>query len=998
MSSNDTLDIGYCNVRGLNDLCFNALVSYLHSSRYQLFLASETWFLNRTRYLSHSFFLAESTYPQHPHINRRQDGGLILLASPEISKKIFILHISTYIIKIKILTTNQTIAFVYFPPSLSDTQLITELNALGQVDAIIGDLNVRLGILSGDNITNASSRRKVLYNYFSQNHLRYIRNANSTVISRTDHIYNNSLKISWSYDAPVFKTDHQIMSLLLETPNLRKSPSLLGTKRYNLNTLSHPIFNQEFLSIYEKEFSIYLLKICESTLSKCCHSMILPSTSETQLLIDACYEFFLDTITELLDKTLVSYDANSVKHHPDKLLLSNNDPISHEKIIRSYKRSQRSINANNPITSSDPTKTPLEECHSYYQNQFSSDEQCPQIHRQNDIEFSLRFKNDIIARKIKRYSSTKSIGPDNIHTIVYKILIQSEYFQQTLSALFQTFAATSLVPSNWSNCNLHLLKKDLTNPIADNTRPIALSNFPRRIFESITLQFWTDDNETWTHLNYGQAGFRRGYSTFSHLILSDELSRRDSPISIFLDIKGAFDNISWLKLKQILVNRHCSDTHLNLILSLICKPASLFLTVNHSEQTTITTQKGVFQGGGISAFIFTLYIDPLAESLNITSLPYRPLALLFADDVQLKVKSEFEAQKALNICSRYGREYNMRWSLKKCAIVSNTPRLLLLDDQPLPNSKEYKYLGFLHKWNGLDLKNTYNTQVNRQQNLLTALSDQFWHPKAKLTIYRTFIRPLTEYSGLLTYIWALKNHCTETLKTMKHQHHAALKWIFNRNQYFEALDYLSGLGPWNYRLECLRSSLSRSLSLLHTTNPLRAAKKLFQISSNSRFILQECYKSEYLTDFLKQFRPTLPKPSHWKTWKTKKLQSLLSTAATKSALLSYLGTYDPYTIKIFFNLPSDKFYKIMSWRLNRSFLHCICTCSSTFNRSHIDCVLKDHELYETYQESPDFYSSLQKISSHQAPHYCVLDYLLNRYKFTDFFLLLAILQANLHRN
>ncbi len=998
MSSKDTLDIGYCNVRGLNDLCFNALVSYLHSSRYQLFIASETWFLNRTRYQSHSFFLAESTYPQYPHINRRQDGGLILLSSPEISKNISILHTSTYIIKIKILTTNQTIAFVYFPPSLSDTQLTSELDALGQVGAIIGDMNVRLGILSGDNITSASSRKQVLYNYFSQNHLRYIRNTNTNIISRTDHIYNNNLKLSWTYDKPDFKSDHQIITLLLETPYLPKSPSLLGTKRYNLNTLSNPIFKGEFLTIFENEFAIYLLKVCEDTLNKCCFSMILPDTSETQQLIDTCYDFFLDTITELLDKTLVTYDANAVKNYPDKLLLSNNEPISHDKIIRSFKRSQRSINANYPIISSDPTKTPLAECHAYYQNQFSSDEQIPLIHRQNDSELALRFQNDIITKKIKRYSSTKSIGPDNIHTIVYKTLIESDYFQQTLSALFQTFAATSLVPSNWSNCNLHLLKKDLANPIAENTRPIALSNLPRRIFESIILQFWMDDNESWTHLNYGQAGFRRGYSTFSHLILSDELSRRDTPISIFLDIKGAFDNISWVKLKETLLKRHCPASNLNLILSLICKPASLSLTVNHSERATITTQKGVFQGGGISAFIFTLYIDPLAESLNITSPPHRPLALLFADDVQLKAKSETEAQNALNICSHYGREYNMKWSLKKCAIVSNTSRLLLLNDLPLPNLKEYKYLGHIHKWNGLDLKNTYMTQVKRQQNLLTALCDQSWHPKAKLTIFQTFIRPLSEYSGLLTYIWAQKNKCTDTLKVMKHLHFTALKWIFNRNQYLEPLEYLSGLGPWNYRLECLRSSLSRSLSLIHSNNPLCEARKQFQISSDSRFILQECYKSEYRYDFLKQFCHTLPKPIQWKTWKIRKLRLLLSASASKSALLSYIGPYDPCTIKAAFNLPSDKFFPIMSWRLNRSFLHCICTCSSTFNRSHVDCVLKDQELYQSYLESSGFHSSLQKISSNKAPHYCVLDYLLNIHKFDAFFLLLSTLQVNLHPN
>ena len=64
-----------------------------------------------------------------------------------------------------------------------------------------------------------------------------------------------------------------------------------------------------------------------------------------------------------------------------------------------------------------------------------------------------------------------------------------------------------------------------------------------------------------------------------------------------------------------------------------------------------------------------LYIDPLAEALNKDTPPYRPLGLLFADDVQIKPTDSISAQKALDICTDYGNEYDMTWSIPKCAIV-----------------------------------------------------------------------------------------------------------------------------------------------------------------------------------------------------------------------------------------------------------------------------------------------------------------------------------------
>lgn len=986
-----TLNIAYCNVRGLNDVCYNTLISLIHTSKYDVIIAAETWFLNRKQYSNHSFFLSESTYPTQPSLNRRQDGGLLILASPHIQKEISTLSTTQYSITINLRSINKNMSFVYFPPSLSDSIISQELQIIGQIHYLIGDFNIRLGALSGDKLTTANTRKTVLYNHLNRYHLSYTRNQNESTTSRTDHLFTNQNNLYWNYEVPPFKTDHQLMSIVLEDYNVPPQ-NYLGAKRYDLKPLFNEIFREEFILKYENEYATYLLLESEAAIDTCCHSMILPETECTQEIIDCTYSNFITSIINLLDNTLTTYDAQEVKAKADTLLLFNDTPTSTNQIIRKFKRSQRNINANNPIISSRTDMTPLQECTSHYTTQFYSDEPAPTVQRQNDVEFGLHFTETIIKKRILRYSSTKSIGPDNVHTIVWKSLTRSLTFMRTLSALFQLFATTSLVPSAWSSCNLHLLRKDTSNPIAQNTRPIALCNILRRIFEQILFSEWMNTNEPWTHLNYGQAGFRRGYSTLSHLILSDELSRRHHQYSIFLDIKSAFDSLSWLKLNDLLISRNCPPTSRNLILSLICKPAFLSLTVNQSERVPIKTRKGVFQGGGISAFIFSLYIDPLAVSLNTDIPSHSPLALLFADDVQIKTNDLTTAQCALDICSTYGDAFHLRWNLKKCAILSNESVQLKVNNQLIPNASEYKYLGIIHKKNGLDFRQSFLSQVSKQSKLLTALLDNNWHPKTKLTIYRTFIRPITEYASALTYNWALKDTSRfDILTLMEKQHQQALKWIFSCKRFTQTLDFLSGIGSWKYRMECMKAGLTRSLQTMSPTNPLLLSRSVFLISSSPHFILQACFKSTYWTEYQKAKKSTI----NFKTWKLLKLKSLAITASRSSALISYLNPYNPLHTKVLFNLPYEIMSDILAWRLNYCFSHCTCICGSTFRRPHVDCILHLNVLYNDTLHSSLYARSLASISTSAAPNYTVLDFLITKLEFQSFNSLLFILKSHL---
>jgi hypothetical protein len=558
------------------------------------------------------------------------------------------------------------------------------------------------------------------------------------------------------------------------------------------------------------------------------------------------------------------------------------------------------------------------------------------------------------------------------------------------------------------NPNPHLLVKKQDIPrTASNTRPIALSNIMRRIFEKSLLKNWMELNESettsclsettsWMNLDPGQAGFRRGYSTLSQIILSDELSRHSNPFSIFLDIKGAFDNVNWSKLDSLLISRKCPPSHRNLILSLMCKPAQLQLSVNQSERIPIHTHKGVFQGGGISAFIFSIYIDPLAQQLNANSPPHCPLGLLYADDIQIKPGNIESAQSALDLCTTYGIEYDMIWSISKCAVVGSCDTELTLSGHILPNANEYKYLGMIHRKNGIDFKLTFETAANKQTCLLSALSNYNWHPKIRLIIYRTFIRPISEYSAALAWIWAKKDQSSRSsvIRIMERNHKKAINWIFYQRQHLKILDYISGLGPYTYRIECLRAGLARSLSKLSPTNPQLAVKSVYFISTSKNFILTDCFQSSYWSSYKLANRS---KKVAWATHMKNEFKRLLYDASKLYPTIAY---YSPSLcasrISPIFHLPRDEFHTVLKWRTNRSLPHRSCICGTAFNRSHVECILELNPIFNAILSTSRYKNSCnQMLSLSTARHYCPLDFILNTGDHQTFLSLINVIQARL---
>ena len=297
-----------------------------------------------------------------------------------------------------------------------------------------------------------------------------------------------------------------------------------------------------------------------------------------------------------------------------------------------------------------------------------------------------------------------------------------------------------------------LLKSSLKDPSKfNNYRAIAGASQLLKMFEYVVLILWGHLVES----DSLQCGYKRKSSCTMASWLVLEVGqwfyqRGGAVHAAFCDMTKAFDYVLYDKLFEKLLATGMPAIVVKVIVYAYQEQKG-WVRVTSKNSEPFSLSNGVKQGGVLSPFWFSLYLDPLLKKLRKSGIGCNIAgiwvgAVCFADDLALLAPDRSSLQRMLDICAEYGAEHNLVFSTDpnpalsktKCVLFRGkrrieTPANIKLNGEDLPWVPEYLHLGHkLHESLSMeaDSRRAKASFMSRADDLRTEL---YWcHPRQRM--------------------------------------------------------------------------------------------------------------------------------------------------------------------------------------------------------------------------------------------------------------------------
>ncbi len=387
------------------------------------------------------------------------------------------------------------------------------------------------------------------------------------------------------------------------------------------------------------------------------------------------------------------------------------------------------------------------------------------------------FSENRLRKALEEFNPMTAAGPDGVKPI----MLQKgwHYIKAAYASIAKASFRLGYTPESWRNSTGIFLPKpgkaDYYNP--KSYRTITLAPVPLKWMERVVLWHMEVDLDIYSKLSKKQYGFRRGCSTIAavhklvrkieHAILNQGMA-----LGTFLDIEGAFDNVSFEAINRAL-NSKCESPEVNRWIMSMIHNRKIEVGL-HGEMKVVAIRRGCPQGGILSPFLWNLVVDDLL-TYKRDRIPCDNQG--FADDMALVAvvlapkpvggRQGFDAdtlrevtQKSLLAINEWCKDSGLKLSMLKTHSVMFTKRRnwsfsrpLMVEGTEIEVKNSTKFLGLI-----LDSKLSWNDHIEylckKSKGILMQCRKAVgptwgFKPQTMRWIYNAIVKPTMSYGATI---------------------------------------------------------------------------------------------------------------------------------------------------------------------------------------------------------------------------------------------------------
>lgn len=345
-----------------------------------------------------------------------------------------------------------------------------------------------------------------------------------------------------------------------------------------------------------------------------------------------------------------------------------------------------------------------------------------------------------------------------------------------ISLLFTSMLRNGYVPEDMLCSTIMPIPKNARKSIneSSNYRGIALNSPLCKLFEIVILQKCQDTLKS----SDMQFGYKKGVSTTECTATVNEITQYylnggGQVYAMLLDASQAFDRVQYTGLLKILLKRGICPVMARIIAYLYMNQKMRIRWEDHHSEF-FNVSNGVKQGGILSPFLFSIYIDVLLLKLKGSGFGCHvgstfAGAFAYADDIIILCPTKFALNAQLKIAVTYSIEYRIKFNPTKCQLLyfrseppgrRVEPIVIVFQGTRVTSEGTALHLGHII---GPEVKNdNINKSISDFNRRVNVLMSRFYYCnfETKIKLFKSFCMSLYG-SG----IWDLSENCIEIFYT-----------------------------------------------------------------------------------------------------------------------------------------------------------------------------------------------------------------------------------------